>query len=240
MNNLSTIFPRFGGFADKWEKQNLWYNKSMMTHLRNIYLTGLPGSGKTTVAGIMARLAGSQWAHRSGSGYRATRRDVDTGDLCAGEAAFRAIESDLLAEFAAGDHQVIATGGGAILAAANREIMHASGVVVALDVTPSIAAERLGAVDAEERPLLRGDLLQRLQELSAQRAPLYAESDLLIATDQQTPDAVARAITAGLVARGLFPASSSPSFNTTAFLGPRIATASQSAGISWDPWQLAC
>ena len=110
-----------------------------------------------------------------------------------GEAGFRALESELLEEVAQRSRVVIATGGGAVLAASNREAMRRRGFIACLDARPETILERLqkSGGDASERPLLQGgDALGRIVELKAARQALYRQADFIIQTDDMTPDQV--------------------------------------------------
>src|SRR5262249_21973202 len=93
-----------------------------------------------------------------------------------GEAAFRDIESRVLRELMEADvSRVIATGGGAVLRLANREVMQRNATVVYLKALPDDLARRLGR--DRSRPLLQvADPRQRLRELFAERDPLYRET----------------------------------------------------------------
>jgi shikimate kinase len=92
-----------------------------------------------------------------------------------GEAAFRDVEEQVLAELAQGPAAVLATGGGAVLREANRQRLRAAGRVVYLRSTPEELYRRLR--HDTQRPLLQvADPLDKLRELYAQRDPLYREA----------------------------------------------------------------
>jgi shikimate kinase len=92
-----------------------------------------------------------------------------------GEAAFRDMEQQVLAELAHGPACVIATGGGAVLRQANRDGLRAAGRVVYLRSSPEELFRRLR--HDTTRPLLQvADPLAKLRELYEQRDPLYREA----------------------------------------------------------------
>ena len=69
---------------------------------------------------------------------------------------------------------VIATGGGVVMAPVNRELMHARGIVIYLNVPPQVLFERTR--HDRNRPLLQVENpRQRIEELHRQRDPLYRE-----------------------------------------------------------------
>ena len=156
----------------------------------NLVLVGPMGAGKSSI--------GKRLAERFGLAFVDADRDVElrtgvaVGTIfeCEGEAGFRARERAALAELLAGESQLIATGGGAVLDAANRNQMHARGFVVYLQVDVPGQLERLAR--DRTRPLLqRDDREEVLRELAAARTPLYAEvADLSFDTNGlATPDA---------------------------------------------------
>ena len=100
---------------------------------------------------------------------------------------------------------VIATGGGAILAAENREMMARTGVVVFLNVSVAQQLKRTGS--GEGRPLLQqGDREETLKQLMADREPLYrALADVIIPAGGGNARKVASQIEAVLRERGLVP-----------------------------------
>jgi shikimate kinase len=138
-------------------------------------LVGMPGGGKSTVGRHLAkRLAwpffdsDSMIEKRLGTTIRAY---FEQG----GEAAFRDLEATVIDELTATPHVVIATGGGAVLRAENRQRLHDRCRVVYLRSSPEELYRRLR--HDTSRPLLQvADPLARLRDLYAQRDPLYREA----------------------------------------------------------------
>lgn len=176
---------------------------------RRIYLTGLTASGKSTIAPLLAAHLGWTWVdldrvieHREGL--------LISEIFSKSEQDFRLLETAVLAELAhspvLGDTGiVIATGGGAIIAQANRNVMRETGYLVAMNISPDVATSRLAASGALNRPLLRGNAAKRLREIAEERAPLYAKADLQIDADADA-EMVARRIFVSLIVRGVVPA----------------------------------
>ena len=79
---------------------------------------------------------------------------------------------------------MLATGGGAVIRAANRERLKANGTVVYLHAEPAMAWQRVRK--SVHRPLLNTpDKLARLEELYRERDPLYREvADHVVANDR--------------------------------------------------------
>jgi shikimate kinase len=135
----------------------------------------MPGSGETTV--------GRQLARRLGLPFLDSDHVIEERLGCSireyfareGEAAFRELEQQVLAELAAGAPAVVATGGGAVLREANRRILRDAGHVIYLRSSPEELYRRLR--HDTQRPLLQvGDPLARLRSMHAERDPLYREA----------------------------------------------------------------
>ena len=166
----------------------------------NVVLIGLSGSGKSTVARLLARRLGWRVLDTDQEIRRRTGRSIEQIFREDGEPAFRSIESEIVRSACTGAHKVIATGGGAILDPANRRSMRDGNLVVLLETMPETLAARLSdSVGREPRPLLAGpDLVARLTALARERQPLYRCAHEVVPTDGRVPGDVAEAIV-GLV-----------------------------------------
>ena len=160
---------------------------------RSLYLVGMMGSGKTST--------GRPLAERLGYGFVDADAVIEQAAGCSipeifkrdGEAGFRALESQVLNAISQRHSLVVATGGGVVTQQENWGLLH-SGIVIWLDVVPEQLMQRLRA-DSTVRPLLQTDDPDAaLNTLLNQRRPLYAEADLTVVIDQETPDAVADGI----------------------------------------------
>ena len=150
----------------------------------NLVLVGPMGAGKSSIGRRLAGRLGLRFVDADRAIEEATGASVPVIFECEGEAGFRARERALLADLCAGRDQLIATGGGAVLEAANREALRQRGFVVYLRVGIEQQLRRLARDTV--RPLLAGpDRRERLQQLAAQRGPLYEEiADLTFDCDR--------------------------------------------------------
>lgn len=103
-----------------------------------------------------------------------------------GEAAFRHLETQVLAELSSYLNCIVATGGGIVLKRENWSYLH-HGIVVWLDLPVEQLYTRLQ--DDTSRPLLQEvDPLAKLQTLLLQRQNLYAQADLQLTLEgKETP-----------------------------------------------------
>jgi len=155
------------------------YNAAMHG-VDNIFLVGLMGAGKTTIGRQLARRLKLRFVDSDHEIETRTGVHIPLIFEIEGEAGFRKREAQVLADLTQERGLVLATGGGAVLSAENRANLAANGLVVYLSVAPTLLWERLRR--DKKRPLLRvADPLAKLEELHAQRDPLYREiADLVI------------------------------------------------------------
>ena len=160
---------------------------------RSIYLVGMMGSGKTST--------GRPLAERLGYGFVDADAVIEQAAGCSipdifdrdGEAGFRSLESQVLSAISQRHSLVVATGGGVVTQPENWGMLH-SGIVIWLDVVPDQLLQRLNA-DSTVRPLLQtADPEAALNALLNERRPLYAEADLTVVINDETPEAVADGI----------------------------------------------
>lgn len=160
--------------------------KSVKNDKQSIVLIGMPSSGKTTVGRILAEKCGKQLADTDE--YIVRKIGIPISDFFAkhGEAEFRKIEKETVAELSATGGRIIATGGGAVLDAENVRALKQNGVLVFLDRRP----ENLIATD--DRPL--ASRRSALEKLYAERYDIYCAAAELHIDANTTPEAEADAI----------------------------------------------
>jgi shikimate kinase len=148
-----------------------------------ISLAGMMGSGKSTVARELARLLGRRFVDTDVEVERRARRPVAAIFSERGEAAFRALEREVVRGLAG--PLVVALGGGAFCDPGNAEHLLHAGRVIFLDVSAGEASRRLG--DGGGRPLAR-----QWEALLRTRLPLYRRASITVPVDGASADAVAR------------------------------------------------
>jgi shikimate kinase len=165
-----------------------------MKHRGNLYLVGMMGAGKSTIGRLLARRLKLRFIDCDSEIERRCGVSIPLIFEIEGEAGFRARESQVLEELTALQNVVLATGGGAVLDAANRRRLVGGGTVVYLCAKPEALYGRVR--QDRNRPLLAtGDTLARLRELYVKRDPLYREvAHLVVETGRQPVAALARTI----------------------------------------------
>lgn len=159
---------------------------------RNIILIGLMGTGKSTVGKALSAKLG--WSFVDSDARIEQREQMSISDMFAvkGEPAFREAETQALAEIMQTGGQVIATGGGAVLAEANRSLMKGSGLVVALSATAETIIARVSG--DESRPLVQGNVRDRVLAIMEQRKHAYDFADVSIDTTDIPVDQIVERI----------------------------------------------
>lgn len=150
-----------------------------------IILVGPMGAGKSTVGRALAELLQYEFVDSDEEIERRTGANVSWIFEIEGENGFRDREQQVIAELVERERVVIATGGGAVMRDANREVLRRKGLVVYLCASLREQVRRTG--NSRKRPLLAGKNRKSvLSELMRIRDPLYREvSDLVIPTDNR-------------------------------------------------------
>ena len=161
-----------------------------MTARQHITLTGFSGTGKSTVANLVALRLGWQAIDTDDFIEEQTGRLVP--DIIAedGEAAFRQVEASAFAALQPRERVIVAAGGGAPVLEATRRAIVEAGLVIHLQASPASTEVRVAA-DARTRARpIRGNGAS-VARIMDQRAALYAQADFTLATDALTPTEVA-------------------------------------------------
>lgn len=138
-------------------------------------LVGMPGCGKSTVGRQLAKRLGVQFVDSDAVIEERIGGSIRSLFETQGEAAFRDLEEQTIDDLTKTGASVIATGGGAVLRAANREHLKSRSMVIYLRSSPEQLVRRLR--HDTKRPLLQvADPLKRLRALYEERDPLYRET----------------------------------------------------------------
>ena len=141
---------------------------------QNIIFVGPMGAGKTTIGKQLARELGRPFFDSDQVIEQCTGADIPLIFELEGESGFRKREKSALKDLLRRKDIILATGGGAVLDPANRELLKSRGFVIYLSV-PLEQLLRRTAKD-RNRPLLQNtDPRKKMQELMEIRDPLYRE-----------------------------------------------------------------
>jgi shikimate kinase len=156
----------------------------------NVFLVGMPGSGKSTVGRLLAKSLGQRFVDSDEEIVRRNGVEISTIFEIEGEAGFRDREAAVINDVSQSASIVLATGGGSVLREANRQVLRARGLVVylraSLDVLDARTEKKFGGGMSHKRPLLEGpNRRATLESLLAVREPLY-EATAHIVIDANT------------------------------------------------------
>lgn len=160
----------------------------------NIFLVGPMGVGKTTIGRVLAEMLSLEFFDSDREIESATGADIPWIFDVEGESGFRLRETRMIEQLSAKKNIVLATGGGAIGAAENREWLKDRGAVVYLRAPISQQVERTSR--DKSRPLLQTpNPEQKIRELMEIRDPLYREvADIIVDTNHRSPKTVSQEI----------------------------------------------
>lgn len=148
--------------------------------MKNIVLVGLPGSGKTMFGAQLAAALNRPFVDLDEAICRLSGQSIPELFARHGEAYFRELETQALAQACKTGGIVLSTGGGSVLRSENRAIMKENGLVLFLDRS---VQDILADINTAHRPLLSGSP-DALAGLSRQRRALYlASADFTVAND---------------------------------------------------------
>lgn len=161
-------------------------SRELRHQLANVSIIGMPGCGKSTVGAALAKRLDKKFVDLDAEIERRTGHNIPDIFAQEGEAAFRRYETDVLAEVAKGNGQVIACGGGVIKSPANTRALRQNGPVLWV-------RRPLEALATGGRPLSKGGAA--LKQLEAERTPLYeAASTVVLENNGSLTAAVDKAV----------------------------------------------
>ena len=167
-----------------------------------IVLVGLMGTGKTTVARLLAEHYGIECLDTDRLVEQRAGRSVRSIFDSDGEPAFRILESEVLETcLRTPGGCVIAGAGGVVLREQNRSALRAASArgaqVVWLRAAPELLAKRTAR--GQHRPLLDTDREGTLRRMADERTALYSEvADITVDVSERSAESVARLVIAAV------------------------------------------
>ncbi len=164
----------------------------------NVYLIGLPGSGKSTLGKELAPLLNLQFIDTDTLITDRLKATIETIFKENGEAFFRQTEKEVLLELAKQNNLLVATGGGMPAYSDNMQTINSSGISIFLDLPLKTIAQRLMKQDTLHRPLVNAkteeDMLDFLEAKYQERIRYYNKSRLIFAEENLTAEQVAKEV----------------------------------------------
>lgn len=162
--------------------------------MKNIYLIGFMGAGKSTIARELTAVTGAKQIEMDQLIEEQQGMAITEIFAQYGEGHFRDLETELLKSFAKEENMVVSCGGGSVLREENAAIMKESGKIVLLTALPETIYERVK--DCTNRPILNGnmnvDFIRSLMEKRRERYETVA--DIEIATDGRSKEEICQEI----------------------------------------------
>jgi shikimate kinase len=160
---------------------------------RSVVLVGMMGSGKSTIGMRLAARCGLRFVDADSEIERAAGMSIPDIFAARGEAEFRAGERRVIARVLGHGPQVLATGGGAFMAAETRERIAERGISIWLRADPETLLKRVRK--RSNRPLLQtADPEATLRALLAEREPVYALADIAVPSREEPHEIVVEAV----------------------------------------------
>jgi shikimate kinase/3-dehydroquinate synthase len=152
--------------------------------IRPIVLIGMMGAGKTSVGRALAALLDVPFFDADTEIEAAAGCSVAQIFADYGEAEFRRMERLVIARLLDSGACILSLGGGAFMDETTRQHIKRAAVSVWIKVDREILLQRVMRHDT--RPLLRGgNPEEKLTKILAERAPVYAEADLIVVCDDR-------------------------------------------------------
>ncbi|MBT6843886.1 MAG: 3-dehydroquinate synthase [Candidatus Melainabacteria bacterium] len=159
----------------------------------NITLTGLMGSGKSTIGRHLAYVLNKDFIDTDEEIENREGKSINEIFKDKGEKHFRKLEQELIKEVCQLSNIVMSLGGGAIIDEENRKLIKRNSSLVTLIADPQELYDRVKR--RKNRPLLKGgDQLETLHKLWEERKPAYMDSHLQIKTGDKSINLIAREI----------------------------------------------
>lgn len=151
--------------------------------MKNIFLIGLPSSGKTTLGKQLARHIRYRFVDTDALIVKEEGMSINDIFKTKGETYFRTAEARILRAIRPESKLIIATGGGMPCFHDNMAYIKANGISIFLNVHPQQIVERMLRHEANDRPLYQKNdrqLLENILQKHKERLPFYSQADVVL------------------------------------------------------------
>lgn len=156
--------------------------------MKHIFFTGFMASGKSRTGRALADRLHRPYVDTDVVIVERAGKTISEIFEQDGEAKFRKMERDVVAEFATKtEPHVISLGGGALTQAANLKVIRENGTIIRLWAKPEVLSERIGRKNT--RPLLANlsdeERLEKIKQMLKDREPNYANADFSVESSNE-------------------------------------------------------
>jgi len=160
---------------------------------KNIVLVGFMGTGKTTIARLLAQRFNAECVDLDMLIEEKEGMSIVDIFKTKGEPYFRKIEKDIVSKVSSSSGKVIACGGGVVLDKENVDRLKNNGLMICLTARPEIILTRTKSYS--HRPLLNVDNAKvKIKELLKKRQPYYTQADYTLDTSDLDIEGVVKNI----------------------------------------------
>ncbi len=161
--------------------------------MKTIVLTGMMGSGKTTVAKLLAQELNLEMIDIDSLIEQNEKLSIAEIFTQKGEIYFRQIEKQTIENILKSENQIISLGGGSIENQQTREFLLNNSKLIYLETSPETIFNRIK--NNTTRPLLCGNMsIEKISEILTKRESNYISAHIKITTDNKSPNEVTREI----------------------------------------------
>lgn len=167
--------------------------QSSVLRMKNIFLLGMPSSGKSTLGRQLAKALSYHYFDMDKVIEELEQMTIAEIFTQKGEDYFRKLERKVLKTLPLDSRLVVSTGGGAPCFYNNIQLIREGGLSIYFDVPVEILYERMVNARRNDRPLYPKDdpqLLENLRLKHQVRQPIYTQADIVISGDNITLEQV--------------------------------------------------
>ena len=160
--------------------------------MKNIFLTGMMGSGKSSVGKEIAKKLVRDFFDTDTNIEKNENKTISQIFNIYGEKYFRDLEKTEIIKLSQRENSVISLGGGAFCNNENIQIINKNGISIYLKTSATEILNRLNKEEISKRPLLKN--IENFSELMKKREFFYSKSYLIILTDGKNIEEIAHEV----------------------------------------------